>query len=47
MSFVDVSLTGHVATVELNRPEALNALSGEMADQVGGAFLQAAAQPDT
>jgi enoyl-CoA hydratase/carnithine racemase len=47
MSFVDVALDGHVATVTLSRPEALNALSGEMADQVGGAFLQAAAQPDT
>jgi len=44
---VDVSLEGHVATVTLSRSEALNALSGEMADQVGGAFLQAAAQPDT
>jgi enoyl-CoA hydratase/carnithine racemase len=47
MSLVDISLTGHVATVLLNRPEALNAISGEMADEVGGAFLQAAAQPDT
>jgi len=46
-ALVDVSLEGHVATVTLSRSEALNALSGEMADQVGGAFLQAAAQPDT
>ena len=47
MSLVDVALDGHVATVTLSRPEALNALSGEMADEVGGAFLQAAARPDT
>jgi enoyl-CoA hydratase/carnithine racemase len=47
MSLVEVSLDGHVAAVTLNRPEALNALSGEMADAVGGAFLQAAAQPQT
>jgi enoyl-CoA hydratase/carnithine racemase len=43
---VDVHLEGHVATVTLNRPEALNAISGQMANELGGALLQAAAQPD-
>jgi enoyl-CoA hydratase/carnithine racemase len=44
--FVDVALDGHVATVTLNRPDALNAISGQVADELGGAFLQAAARPD-
>ena len=30
----------------VDRPEALNAISGEMADELAGAFLQAAARPD-
>jgi len=47
MSFVDVRLDDHVAVVTLNRPEALNAISGEVADDLGGAVLQAAARPDT
>ena len=46
MSFVDVRLEDHVATVTLNRPEALNAISGEVADELAGALLQAAARPD-
>src|SRR5919198_1386158 len=46
MSLVRVSLEGHVATVTLSRPEAMNALSGEMADQVAGALLRAAADPE-
>lgn len=37
----------HVAVVTLARPEALNAISGEMADELAGAVLQAAAQPET
>jgi enoyl-CoA hydratase/carnithine racemase len=45
MSFVDVRLEGHVATVTLNRPEALNAISGQVADELAGALLQAAANP--
>ena len=46
MSHVEVGLDGHVGTVTLNRPEALNAISGEMADELAGAVLQAAAHPD-
>jgi enoyl-CoA hydratase/carnithine racemase len=46
MSFVDLRLDGHVATVTLNRPQALNAISGEVADELAGALLQAAANPD-
>lgn len=46
MSSVEVRLQGRVATVTLNRPEALNAISGEMADAMAGALLQAAASPD-
>lgn len=36
---------GHVAVVTLSRPEALNAISGEMADEVAGALLAAGADP--
>ena len=35
-----------MAVVTLARPEALNAISGEVADELGGAVLQAAADPD-
>jgi enoyl-CoA hydratase/carnithine racemase len=45
LSFVELDSDGHVATVTLNRPDALNALSGQMADELGGAVLQAAADP--
>jgi enoyl-CoA hydratase/carnithine racemase len=44
--FVQVGIEGHVATVRLNRPEALNAISGEFANELGGALLQAAADPE-
>ncbi|HEX9377778.1 MAG TPA: enoyl-CoA hydratase-related protein [Actinomycetota bacterium] len=47
MSFVEVARDGHVATVTLNRPEALNAISGQFADELGGTFLQVAADPGT
>ncbi len=47
MSFVEVARDGHVATVTLNRPEALNAISGQVADELGGGFLQVAADPQT
>jgi enoyl-CoA hydratase/carnithine racemase len=47
MSFVDLRLEDHIAVVTMNRPEALNAISGKVADELGGAFLQAAARPDT
>jgi enoyl-CoA hydratase/carnithine racemase len=45
MRYIRAGLDGHVATVRLNRPEALNAISGEVADQLAGALLQAAADP--
>lgn len=37
---------GHVATVTLNRPEALNAVSGAMADELAGAFRSVASDDD-
>jgi enoyl-CoA hydratase/carnithine racemase len=43
---VDISLADHVATVRLNRPEALNAISGEVANELAGALLQAGATAD-
>src|SRR5438309_9474978 len=46
MSSVEVRLEGRVATVTLNRPEALNAISGEVANEMAGALLQAAASPE-
>ena len=32
--------------ITLNRPDALNAISGQVADEMAGAFLQTAADPD-
>jgi enoyl-CoA hydratase/carnithine racemase len=46
LSLVEARLEEHVATVSLARPEALNAISGRMADELAGALLQAAANPD-
>lgn len=46
MSSVDVALRDHVATVTLSRPEALNAISTAVADELAGAVLRAAADPD-
>jgi enoyl-CoA hydratase/carnithine racemase len=46
LSLVEARLEDHVATVSLARPEALNAISGQMADELAGALLQAAANPD-
>jgi enoyl-CoA hydratase/carnithine racemase len=46
MRFVDSRLDGHVATLTMRRPDALGAISGEVANELAGAFLQAAAQPD-
>jgi enoyl-CoA hydratase/carnithine racemase len=46
MSLVDLRLDDHVATVTLNRPDALNAISGEVANELAGAFLQAGAMPE-
>jgi len=47
MALVDLVLEDHVATVRLDRAEALNAISGEMANELAGALLQAAANPST
>jgi enoyl-CoA hydratase/carnithine racemase len=43
LSFVERRIDGHVGVVTLNRPETMNAISGEVADELGGAFLQTAA----
>ena len=45
MSLVRVEVSGHVATVTLARPEAMNAISAEVADLLAGTLLQAAADP--
>jgi enoyl-CoA hydratase/carnithine racemase len=45
MTFVERQTAGHVATVTLNRPEALNAISGDVADELGSAFRAVAADP--
>jgi enoyl-CoA hydratase/carnithine racemase len=45
VSLVELDSDGHVATVTLSRPEALNAISGAMADELAGAVLTAAADP--
>jgi enoyl-CoA hydratase/carnithine racemase len=45
VKFVQIAIEDHIATVRLNRPEALNAISGEFADELAGALLQAAADP--
>lgn len=45
MSLVIVRAEGHVATVSLNRPDALNAISGKVADLLAGTMLQAVADP--
>jgi enoyl-CoA hydratase/carnithine racemase len=45
MRFVRLAISGHVATVTLSRPEALNAISGEFADELAGGLLSAAADP--
>ena len=45
MSLTHIRIDGHVAVVTLNRPEAMNAISGEVADVLAGSLLQAAADP--
>jgi enoyl-CoA hydratase/carnithine racemase len=44
--FVGLGISGHVATVRLDRPDAMNAISGQMADELAGALLRAAADPN-
>jgi enoyl-CoA hydratase/carnithine racemase len=45
-SFVRLQLADHVATVTLSRPEAMNAISTQVADELAGALLRVAADPD-
>jgi enoyl-CoA hydratase/carnithine racemase len=45
VSLVEVVTDDHIATVTLSRPEALNAISGEMANVVADTLLRAAADP--
>jgi enoyl-CoA hydratase/carnithine racemase len=46
LSLAQIRIDGHVAVVTLNRPEAMNAISGEVADFLAGSLLQAAADPN-
>jgi enoyl-CoA hydratase/carnithine racemase len=46
LSLTQIRIDGHVAVVTLNRPEAMNAISGEVADVLAGSLLQAAADPN-
>jgi len=46
VGFVGSEVEGGIATVTLRRPEALNAISGEMATAVAGEFRALAAVPD-
>jgi 2-(1,2-epoxy-1,2-dihydrophenyl)acetyl-CoA isomerase len=43
---IDWSLEGHVATITLNRPEKLNAMSWQMFEEIGVAFRRAADDDD-
>src|SRR5213080_1540558 len=47
MTLVDLSIAEHVATVTLDRPDAMNAISSEVADELAGAVLQAGANAET
>lgn len=46
MSFVTSRVDGHVGFVSLNRPDALNAISGAMADDIAGAMEDISADDD-
>jgi enoyl-CoA hydratase/carnithine racemase len=46
LALAQLSVADHIATVRLNRPEALNAISGEVADHLAGTLLQAGAMPE-
>jgi enoyl-CoA hydratase/carnithine racemase len=43
---VTVSTEDHISIVRLNRPEAMNAISGDMADALSAAFEAVADEPD-
>lgn len=47
MSLVTSERNNRIATITLNRPEALNALSGDMADELTGAFEDVARDTDS
>src|SRR5439155_15863988 len=47
MTLVDLSIAEHVATVTLDRPDAVNAISSEVADALAGAVLRAGANAET
>ena len=47
MTTVTRSVANHICLVTMNRPEALNAFSTEMMDDLCEAFLAAAADPET
>ncbi len=46
MQTIALERSGSVATVTLNRPEVLNALNGQMLDELMQAFTQLAGEPD-
>jgi enoyl-CoA hydratase/carnithine racemase len=46
LALAELSVADHIATVRLNRPEALNAISGEVANELAGTLLQAGAMPE-
>lgn len=47
MSLVEIAKDDRVTTVRLNRPDALNAISGAMAEELSGAFRGLARDKDT
>ncbi|MGH2806665.1 MAG: enoyl-CoA hydratase/isomerase family protein [Actinomycetota bacterium] len=46
MALVELDVTDHIAVVTLNRPEALNAISGAMADELRETFEKVSADDD-
>jgi enoyl-CoA hydratase/carnithine racemase len=46
VSLVTYESSDHIATITLNRPEALNAISGAVADELGERFARAATDND-
>ena len=44
-NFVAREKRGHVGVIMLNRPDAMNAISSQVSDELAGAFLQTAADP--
>jgi enoyl-CoA hydratase/carnithine racemase len=46
MKYVSLSTDGPVATVRIERPDALNAISGSVADELKSAFYEVGSRPD-